>query len=89
MSVSLAYIFAAHEHNLQLAVIAAFSCILLGAFSVWIVDRARSHLEKLPIVIKKAKSADKEVIGFLSHTSSLWFFEGNRRLIWGLGSWRA
>jgi hypothetical protein len=64
MSVSLAYIFAAHEHNLQLAVIAAFSCILLGAFSVWIVDRARSHLEKLPIVIKKAKSADKEVIGF-------------------------
>ncbi len=64
LSVSLAYIYAVHDHNIQYAAIAAFLCLLLGAFSRWVIDQSRRKLERLPISIKKAKSADKEVIGF-------------------------
>jgi membrane protein YqaA with SNARE-associated domain len=64
LSISLAYIFAAKENNFRLAAIAALSCVLLGAASMWIVEKAGEKLERLPVVIKKAKSADKEVIGF-------------------------
>lgn len=64
LSISFAYIYAAKEHNYRFAAIAAFSCVLLGAASLWIIDKAGSRLEQLPIVIQKAKSADKEVIGF-------------------------
>jgi hypothetical protein len=64
LAVSLAYVFAAKEHNVQWAVIAALSCVLLGAIALWIMDSAARRLEQLPIIIKKAKSADKEVIGF-------------------------
>lgn len=64
ISVSLAYIYAAKDHNYQLAAIAAFSCLLLGALALWIIERAQAGLERLPVTIKKAKSADKEVIGF-------------------------
>lgn len=64
LSISFAYIYAAKEHNYQFAAIAAFSCVFLGAASFWIIDKASSRLEQLPIAIQKAKSADKEVIGF-------------------------
>lgn len=64
LSISLSYIYAAKEHNYELAAIAALSCVLLGIASLWIVGRASDKLERLPISIKKAKSADKEVIGF-------------------------
>lgn len=64
LSVSLAYIYAAKDHNSQLAVIAAFCCLLLGALALWIIGNAQEKLERLPVTIKKAKSADKEVIGF-------------------------
>ena len=64
LSVSLAYIYAFHDRNLQFAAIAAFLCLLLGALSRWVIDQSRQRLERLPISIKKAKSADKEVIGF-------------------------
>jgi hypothetical protein len=64
LSVSLAYVYAAREQNFQLAVIAALLCVLLGAVSIWIIETAGRRLERLPITIKKAKSADKEVIGF-------------------------
>jgi hypothetical protein len=32
--------------------------------ALWIIRRAGGQLEQLPIVIQKAKSADKDVIGF-------------------------
>jgi len=64
LAVSFSYIYAAKEHKYQYAVIAALTCILLGALSLWIIEKASARLEQLPIVIQKAKSADKEVIGF-------------------------
>lgn len=64
LSISLAYVFAVRGENLQYALIAALLCVLLSASSLWIVRRAQEKLERLPVTIKKAKSADKEVIGF-------------------------
>lgn len=64
LSVSLAYVFVTRENNLQFAVIAAFVCLLLGAVAIWVIEKAGRTLECLPVTIKKAKSADKEVIGF-------------------------
>ena len=64
ISVSLAYIYAAHERNIAYACIAIVACIALGVLCFSIVNQAKSKLERLPIVIQKAKSSDKEVIGF-------------------------
>jgi hypothetical protein len=64
ISVSLAYIYAAHERNIAYACIAILACIALGVLCFSIVNQAKSKLERLPIVIQKAKSSDKEVIGF-------------------------
>lgn len=64
ISVSLAYIYAAHERNIAYACIAIVACIALGVLCFFIVNQAKSKLERLPIVIQKAKSSDKEVIGF-------------------------
>jgi chromate transport protein ChrA len=64
LSVSLAYIYATKDHDLQLAFIAGCTCVLLGALALWIIGKCQERLERLPISIKKAKSADKEVIGF-------------------------
>lgn len=64
LSVSLAYVYATKDHNYQLAFIAACLCVLLGAGALWIIGKSQTRLERLPISIKKAKSADKEVIGF-------------------------
>lgn len=64
ISVSMAYVFAKKDHNYQLAFVAALACVLLGAAALAIMRTAARNLELLPIVIKKAKSADKEVLGF-------------------------
>jgi len=64
ISISIAYIFATKDHNYQLAAVAAFSCVLLGALALQIINLAGDKLEILPISIQKVKSADKEVIGF-------------------------
>lgn len=64
LSISLAYIYAVKDQNIRLAFIAACSCVFLGAVALWIIGKAQTRLERLPITIKKAKSADKEVIGF-------------------------
>lgn len=64
LSISLAYVFATRDHNLRFAIIAALACVLLGATAIWVIEKAGQRLERLPVSIKKAKSADKEVIGF-------------------------
>ncbi|MDB5797227.1 MAG: hypothetical protein JWP36_1129 [Paucimonas sp.] len=64
LSISLAYVYAVREHNLTFALLAVLVCFVLALLSVWIVKKARTQLEHLPIKIKKVKSADKEVIGF-------------------------
>lgn len=64
ISISLAYVFASRTQNYWLAAVAAFSCLLLGASALQIIQMAGRKLEVLPIAIQKVKSADKEVIGF-------------------------
>lgn len=64
VSVSLAYIFATRNHDWLMALLAICLCVALAIISSWIVTSAASKFEKLPIAIKKVKSADKEVVGF-------------------------
>lgn len=85
LSVSLTYVFAAREHNIQLALVAGFSCILLGAIALWVMEFASKKLEHLPVTIKKAKSADKEVIGFFLAYALPLVFKGSD--VPDLGSW--
>ncbi len=85
LSISLAYIYAAKDQNYQLATIAVFSCVLLGAGSLWIIGQAQKKLECLPVVIKKAKSADKEVIGFFVAYALPLIFRGQSSP--DLGAW--
>jgi len=63
LSISLAYVFASQQRFVWAAA-AACCCVGLGALALWIIRCASRQLEQLPIVIQKAKSADKEVIGF-------------------------
>ena len=63
LSVSLAYVFAS-QRNFAWAAVAGACCVSLGFVALWIIQRASERLERLPIVIQKAKSADKEVISF-------------------------
>lgn len=65
ISISLAYIFAAKEHNYILATVALVTCFALGASALKIMHIASKELEALPINIVKVKSSDKEVIGFV------------------------
>lgn len=85
ISISLAYIYAQKDQNYQLAIIAAFFCLLLGSLALWIIDKSQQRLEKIPIVIKKAKSADKEVIGFFVAYALPLVFRGQSSL--DLGAW--
>lgn len=64
LAISLSYIYAAKEHNYKLALIAAIACVGLGGLSLKIISWAGARLEHLPITVQKAKSADKEVLGF-------------------------
>ena len=63
LSVSLAYEFAVGR-KFAWAFAAAACCAALGLIALWIIRAASNRLEQLPITIQKAKSADKEVIGF-------------------------
>lgn len=85
LSVSLAYIYATRDANIQYALIAGLFCVLLGAGSIWIIQTAQSTLEHLPVVIKKAKSADKEVIGFFVAYALPLVFRGQSSQ--DLGAW--
>lgn len=64
LTVSLTYVYAAKEHQYLYAALSALSCVTLGLIAFWVISRAQQKLETLRISIKKAKSADKEVIGF-------------------------
>jgi hypothetical protein len=89
LSVSLAYVFAVKGQNFQWAAIAVLLCLLLGALSLSIVRQAREKLEALPIVVKKAKSADKEVIGFFVAYALPLLFKGDAAPdfgAWGLAA---
>ena len=84
LSISLAYVFA-RDKNLQFAIVAALVCVLFGATAIWVIDRAGQKLERLPVTINKAKSADKEVIGFfVAYALPLLFRSGG---IPDLGAW--
>lgn len=63
LSISIAFLFA-RAHHYEWAAIAVACCITLGWLARWIIGHASKTLEMLPVVILKAKSADKEVIGF-------------------------
>ena len=61
--ISVAYVLG-EKGSYRYAVIAALSCVVLGGLSVVIIRVASARLESFPAAIKKAKSADKEVVGF-------------------------
>ncbi|CAN7496726.1 hypothetical protein LJR230_003314 [Trinickia sp. LjRoot230] len=63
LSVSLAFQFA-RSRNYEWAVLAFSLCLGLGLLARTIIGVASARLETLQIDIVKAKSADKEVIGF-------------------------
>lgn len=85
LSVSLCYVFSSKGNNIQYAIIAGFLCILLGATALWVIDFSSRNLERLPVVIKKAKSSDKEVIGFFIAYALPLIFKGNS--VPDFGSW--
>ncbi|WP_273807249.1 MULTISPECIES: hypothetical protein [unclassified Pseudomonas] len=64
ISISLSYVLIKNNRDWVLALIALASCILLGALCRVIIKYSSKNFEVLPVVIKKAKSADKEVLGF-------------------------
>lgn len=83
LSISLAYVFATNDGDWQGVFIAAMCCLLLGAVAVWIIQKSAETLESIPITIKKAKSADKEVIGFfVTYALPLIFRGGSTPDIW-------
>jgi len=63
LSISLTFLFA-RAHHYAWAAVALACCLALGVLARWIIARASNTLETLPVVILKARSADKEVIGF-------------------------
>ncbi|RXT61679.1 MULTISPECIES: hypothetical protein [Pseudomonas syringae group] len=64
VSVSLAYIFFSHGISVLYVGLCLVLCISLGVYSRWVIRKAAREFQPLPITIKKAKSADKEVLGF-------------------------
>lgn len=64
LAISLSYVYAAKAQNFRLAAFAALACVALGGAALRIIAFAAARLERLPISIQKAKSADKEVLGF-------------------------
>lgn len=85
VSVSLAYIFGAGKGDWLLSVFAICACLILGITSSWIITEASARFERLPIVIKKVKSADKEVVGFFVAYALPLIFKGDAGL--DLGAW--
>jgi len=63
LSISVAFVFARAGHYAWAAVAVA-ACVALGWLARWIIGRASATLETLPVSIVRARSADKEVVGF-------------------------
>ncbi|HDR9473299.1 hypothetical protein [Burkholderia multivorans] len=61
---SLSYVISLKHGFLPWGLAALAVAAALGGSCLGIVNLAKKHLETLPITIKKAKSADKDVIGF-------------------------
>ncbi|WP_139211248.1 hypothetical protein [Azotobacter beijerinckii] len=85
VSVSLAYVFGAKNGDWPLAALAIFICVVLGVISRWIISSASENFERLPVVIKKVKSADKEVLGFFIAYALPLIFKGEAGQ--DIGSW--
>lgn len=83
--ISLAYILASHSKKIFLAVLSLLFCIFLGFIAVTIIKKSQEKLEKLPITITKAKSADKEVIGFFAAYALPLLFRGHA--VPDIGAW--
>ncbi len=77
VSVSLAYIFFSHGISLLYVCMCLLLCIVLGLYSSWVIHKAAEDFQSLPITIKKAKSADKEVLGFFVAYALPLMFKGD------------
>jgi hypothetical protein len=62
--VSVSYVQATKHNAYQISIIAACLCLLMCGIAVKIIERAGKALERIPVKVKKAKSAEKEVVGF-------------------------
>jgi len=85
VSISLAYVYATRTQQLWLAAVALLSCLALGFIAHSIITAAGQKLERLPVQLKKAKSADKEVLGFVVAYALPLLFKGNGEM--DLGAW--
>lgn len=61
---SLSYVISLKHGFVPWGLVALAVAAVLGGSCLGIVNLAKKHLETMPITIKKAKSADKDVIGF-------------------------
>ena len=84
LAVSLAYVFA-REDALWYAGGALVVSLVLAWISTEVVSAACRRLERVPITIKKAKSADKEVLGFFVAYALPLIFRGQSAP--DLGAW--
>lgn len=97
LSISVTFLFV-RAHHYAWAAVALACCVALGELARAIIAHAGRTLETLPVVIVKAKSADKEVIGFFvtyalplvlhqpsSPDLAAWLFAGGMLLfvLWG------
>ena len=62
--ISVGYVDARKSGDYQLAIIALFTCVLLGALAIQIIRLASHKLEVLNVKFTKIKSANRDVIGF-------------------------
>lgn len=85
VSISLAYVYATRTQQLWLAAGALLSCMALGFIAHCIITAAGRKLERLPVKLKKAKSADKEVLGFVVAYALPLLFKGDGGM--DLGAW--
>jgi hypothetical protein len=61
---SLSYVISLKQGFWPWGLVTLSIALALGGSCVGIVNLAKRHLETMPVTIKKAKSADKDVIGF-------------------------
>lgn len=85
VSVSLAYVYGAKGANHWLSALALAFCFGLGLLAHVIITKSASDLPRLPVTLKKAKSADKEVVGFVVAYVLPLLFRGDPTV--DLGAW--
>lgn len=76
MAISLAYVSAAKDHNVEYAIAATAFCIFFSFLGVHIIERSQQNLEILTVTIKKVKSADKEAFIFFVAYALPFIFKG-------------